>query len=167
MDYTTNKNLAKPTENEIYDLATVNENMDKIDAALKTNDDAITQLTEKMKKYSDKRVANVKVTKENTYQKIISSETLPAGIYIVIATAECIKDSDSDNLTAWLSIPHPNATPSTGDDNAIKFPARERYSTISYATILKLNVSSEISAYIYSGSTVFPFNVSLKVTRVG
>lgn len=47
MDYTTNKNLAKPTENETYDLATVNENMDKIDAALKTNDDAITQLTEK------------------------------------------------------------------------------------------------------------------------
>ena len=30
MDYTTNKNLAKPTENETYDLATVNENMDKI-----------------------------------------------------------------------------------------------------------------------------------------
>lgn len=124
-------------------------------------------LTEKMKKYSDKRVANVKVTKENTYQKIISSETLPAGIYIVIATAECIKDSDSDNLAAWLSIPHPNANPLTGDDNAIKFPARERYSTISYATILQLNISSEISAYIYSGSTVFPFNVSLKVTRVG
>lgn len=48
MDYTTNKNLAKPTENEIYDLATVNENMDKIDAALKTNDDAISQLTENM-----------------------------------------------------------------------------------------------------------------------
>lgn len=47
MDYTTNKNLAKPTENETYDLATVNENMDKIDAALKTNDDAITQLNEK------------------------------------------------------------------------------------------------------------------------
>lgn len=46
MDYTTNKNLAKPTENETYDLATVNENMDKIDAALKTNDDAITQLNE-------------------------------------------------------------------------------------------------------------------------
>lgn len=46
MDYTTNKNLAKPTENEAYDLATVNENMDKIDAALKTNDDAISQLTE-------------------------------------------------------------------------------------------------------------------------
>lgn len=48
MDYTTNKNLAKPTENETYDLATVNENMDKIDAALKTNDDAISQLTENM-----------------------------------------------------------------------------------------------------------------------
>lgn len=50
MDYTTNKNLAKPTENETYDLTTVNENMDKIDAALKTNDDAITQLTENIGK---------------------------------------------------------------------------------------------------------------------
>ena len=47
MNYTTNKNLAKPTENEVYDLATVNENMDKIDSALKTNDDAISSLTEK------------------------------------------------------------------------------------------------------------------------
>ena len=50
MDYTTNKNLAKPTENELYDLATVNENMDKIDAALKTNDDAISQLTKDVAK---------------------------------------------------------------------------------------------------------------------
>lgn len=54
MDYTTNKNLAKPTENEIYDLAIVNENMDKIDAALKTNDDAISQLTENLQ-WSDKK----------------------------------------------------------------------------------------------------------------
>ena len=59
MDYTTNKNLAKPTENETYDLATVNENMDKIDAALKTNDDAITQLTEKMIILNDERTGAV------------------------------------------------------------------------------------------------------------
>ena len=57
MDYTTNKNLAKPTENETYDLATVNENMDKIDAALKTNDDAITQLTEKTTYVGNTKIA--------------------------------------------------------------------------------------------------------------
>ena len=64
MDYTTNKNLAKPTENETYDLATVNENMDKIDAALKTNDDAITQLTEKMKYTKDINYESVTINSD-------------------------------------------------------------------------------------------------------
>ena len=67
MDYTTNKNLAKPTENETYDLATVNENMDKIDAALKTNDDAISHLTEKIK------ILNYTTATNNIYEYILKN----------------------------------------------------------------------------------------------
>lgn len=74
MDYTTNKNLAKPTENETYDLTTVNENMDKIDAALKTNDDAITQLTEKMYVSYDSVGIIVNESSDATEKKITISQ---------------------------------------------------------------------------------------------
>ena len=124
-------------------------------------------LTENTKKYPDKRTGNVKIETANTYQKIISSDTLPAGIYIAIATSEALKDDDSTTFVGWLSIPFPGDTPLTGDANAVNFPSRGRYPTISYTTVLELKKSDQISAYIYSGVTTVNFNVTLKITRVG
>ena len=101
MDYTTNKNLAKPTENETYDLATVNENMDKIDVALKTNDDAISHLTEKMPKvYTMRSVikANNKKTiefPENYFSvsPVISVEAELSGAPIYVQMNSTTKNS--------------------------------------------------------------------------
>lgn len=131
------------------------------------NKAAIKELTEKTKKYPDKRVGNIKITTANTYQKVTSSDTLPAGIYIAVATAEALKDDDSSNFVGWMPIPFPGDNPLTGDANAVNFPSRGRYPTIDHMTILELKKSDQISVYIYSGSTTVPFNVSLKVTRVG
>lgn len=97
MDYTTNKNLAKPTENETYDLATVNENIDKIDAALKTNDDAIAQLNENsaytpltplgtvdgIKLYYSKYGKNVMVKGEGNFSK---AETITSSAQLKLGT---------------------------------------------------------------------------------
>lgn len=127
----------------------------------------ITNLTEKTKKYPDKRVGNVKIKAANTYQKIISSDTLPAGIYIAVVTAEALKDDDSTTFVGWLSIPFPGDVPMTGDANAVNFPSRGRYPTISYTTVFELKKSDQISAYVYSGVTTVNFNVSLKVARLG
>ena len=124
-------------------------------------------LTEKTKKYPDKRVENVKIKAANTYQKIISSDTLPAGIYIAVVTAEALKDDDSTTFVGWLSIPFPGDVPMTGDANAVNFPSRGRYPTISYTTVFELKKSDQISAYVYSGVTTVNFNVSLKVARLG
>ena len=127
----------------------------------------ITNLTEKTKKYPDKRAGNVKIEAANTYQKIVSSDTLPAGIYIAVATSEALKDDDSTAFVGWLSIPFPGDTPLTGDANAVNFPSRGRYPTIYYTTVLELKKSDQISVYVYSGVTTVNFNVSLKVTRLG
>lgn len=139
-------------------------NLAEVNAGMQKN---ITDLTEKTKKYPDKRVGNVKIKSANTYQKIISSDTLPAGIYIAVVTAEALKDDDSTTFVGWLSIPFPGDVPMTGDANAVNFPSRVRYPTISYTTVFELKKSDQISAYVYSGVTTVNFNVSLKVARLG
>ena len=115
MDYTTNKNLAKPTENETYDLATVNENMDKIDAALKTNDDAITQLTEKKAEIVQKVYTNITSDQYGFFSIEKLNTDFPNGFKIISAYG---KDSEisggGKNVLPVFSIDKKNKTKNYG-----------------------------------------------------